>query len=577
MKRIFSAVCALIMLILCFTSCSVTGNGTDTTDAVTSDQSEKSDTDATEPQKPEEISLEDLTKFSIVRPQRSSVDLINAMRSIHGKIKELYGADLNVCDDFYREDDPNFPMGEYEIVLGNSDRPETKALLSELRYGDYGYRLSGNRLVIAGHTDDTTLKAIEKFIEDFLTSKRDDGKFFAGEPYVFTDEYTFDELKLNGVAINEYTIVYARGSSAGKTAAETLYRSVIDLSGYVMPLSTEASSEGHNILIGDAQSVTDAMRAERDSFISSSTAAQEPNRFYIAFDGKDIWIYSESTAGLCAAVQKLLSSVKVEGSCGTLSVEGKRVEAFGNDEKFSVMSFNILTSAPDEARKNRVITMILKYMPDTFGVQEASPNWMRIFKNSDLMKYYDYVGVGRNGGDVGEYSAVFYRKDKFKLLGSGTKWLSPTPDTPNTKYDDSSYPRIMTYALLEDKATGKQLLHVNTHLEHTSSAPREKQIKVLLREVAKLGNYATIITGDFNDQRTSNVYSAVTGAGYLDAAKAAEVPDTGITFPKSEKVLDYVFFTPTSIYAKSFRVCSEKIDGELPSDHYPVFCEYCIY
>ena len=84
------------MLILCFTSCSVTGNGTDTTDAVTSDQSEKIDTDATEPQKPEEISSEDLTKFSIVRPQRSSVDLINAMRSIHGKIKELYGADLNV-------------------------------------------------------------------------------------------------------------------------------------------------------------------------------------------------------------------------------------------------------------------------------------------------------------------------------------------------------------------------------------------------------------------------------------------------------------------------------------------------
>ena len=484
---------------------------------------------------------------------------------------------ISTSDDFYREDDPNFPMGEYEIVLGNSDRPETKALLSELRYGDYGYRLSGNRLVIAGHTDDTTLKAIEKFIEDFLTSKRDDGKFFAGEPYVFTDEYTFDELKLNGVAINEYTVVYARGSSAGKTAADTLYRSVIDLSGYVMPLSTEASSEGHNILIGDAQSVTDAMRAERDSFISSSTAAQEPNRFYLAFDGKDIWIYSESMAGLCAAVQKLVSSVKVDGSCGTLSVEGKRVEAFGNEEKLSVMSFNILTSAPDEARKNRVITMILKYMPDTFGVQEASPTWMSIFKNSDLMKYYGYVGVGRNGGNVGEYSAVFYKKDKFKLIDSGTKWLSSTPDTPNTKYDDSSYPRIMTYALLEDKATGKQLLHVNTHLEHTSSAPREKQIKVLLREVAKLGNYATIITGDFNDQRTSNVYSAVTGAGYLDAAKAAEVPDTGITFPKSEKVLDYVFFTPTSIYAKSFRVCSEKIDGELPSDHYPVFCEYCIY
>ena len=98
-----------------------------------------------------------------------------------------------------------------------------------------------------------------------------------------------------------------------------------------------------------------------------------------------------------------------------------------------------------------------------------------------------------------------------------------------------------------------------------------------MKEAAKLGRYPTVVTGDFNDQRNSGVYNTITGQGYLDAALTAEKPDNGITFPKSSKVLDYVFYTPNAVYAKSFRVCSDKINGSYPSDHYPVFCEYCVY
>lgn len=566
------------MLAFCFASCNTqTGDGEGSA-TTTEPSGTTTDAGSAGPEKPTGISLEELSKFSIVRSASASSEMVAAMREFQKKIKELYGVDLKVTDDFYREGDPAFPMGEYEIVLGDCDRPETKELLSELRYKDYGYRMSGGRLVITGHTEDSSLKAIEKFTESFLSEKRDDGNFFTGEPFVFEDTYACKELSLNGTPVKDYSIVYKSTDSAGKSAAETLYWAIIDISGYVPEMTAKAPEGGKKLIsIGNAPTVTEAMKTARDSFIAASAEASEPNKYYIASVENGIWISADSLAGLCAAVQRMMSSAKAEGGLTSISVEGESVASFGNDEKFTVMSFNILTTAPDAARINRVVNMILSHMPDTVGVQEASPTWMGHLKKSDLMKYYNYVGVGRNGGDVGEYSAIFYKKDKFKLIDSGTKWLSSTPDEPNTKYADSSYPRIMTYALLEDKATGKQVLHINTHLEHTSSAPREKQIKVLMNEAAKLGRYPTVVTGDFNDQRNSGVYNTITGKGYFDAGKTAEKPDTGITFPKSSKVLDYVFYTPNSIYAKSFSICSEQIDGALPSDHYPVLCEYCIY
>lgn len=580
MKRLISAILALVMLAFCFASCTAAGKGDGGT--TTGGQEDKtptdSDTDTSEPPMPEGIGIEELPEFTIVRPTGASAGFIDAMRGFQEKIKELYGVSLKVKDDFYREGDPMFPMGEFEIVLGISDRPETKEFLSELRYGDYGYRLFGNRLVIAGHSEETSLKAVEKFTTDFLSAKRDDGKFFTGDPYVFADKYACDGMTLNGTPIRDYTIIYDKSSVNGKTAAEALYWAVIDASGYVLDIVTKApEGNGKLIEIGNAPGVTEARKAARDNFIASGAEASNPNKYYIAATENGIWISADSLAGLCAAVRKLMASAKTEGAVTAIGVEGERVGTFGDEGLFTVMSFNILTTAPDAARAARVVTMILNNMPDTVGLQEASPNWMNILKASDLMKYYDYVGVGRNGGNEGEYSAIFYKKDKFRLIDSGTKWLSATPDTPNTKYDDSSYPRIMTYAVLEDKATGKQILHINTHLEHTKSAPREKQIKVLMKEAAKLGRYPTVVTGDFNDKRNSGVYNTITGQGYLDAALTAEKPDSGITFPKSDKVLDYVFYTPNAVYAKSFRVCSDKIDGAYPSDHYPVFCEYCVY
>ena len=68
------------------------------------------------------------------------------------------------------------------------------------------------------------------------------------------------------------------------------------------------------------------------------------------------------------------------------------------------MSFNVYCANLTNERVDRVLDIVEKYLPDTFGVQEATLNWMRIFHNK-LGHIYKYVGVGRDGEARGEYRA----------------------------------------------------------------------------------------------------------------------------------------------------------------------------
>ena len=54
-----------------------------------------------------------------------------------------------------------------EILIGNTNRPETKAFLKTLKPNEYGYAVIGNKLVIAGWADYTSAMAIDAFMEDY--------------------------------------------------------------------------------------------------------------------------------------------------------------------------------------------------------------------------------------------------------------------------------------------------------------------------------------------------------------------------------------------------------------------------
>ena len=233
----------------------------------------------------------------------------------------------------------------------------------------------------------------------------------------------------------------------------------------------------------------------------------------------------------------------------------------------------------EEARilKLSVTQTIVNNLPDTIGVQEASTEWMT-YLNSKLGGLYANVGNGRDGGAAGEHCAIFYRKDRFELIETGTKWLSDTPDTVS-KYSESTLNRILTYAILLEKSSNTKILYVNTHLEHGKAVEaRDKQIKIVMEFLKGYTQYPIVLTGDFNSSQTTDVYKLVTAtlADSSQIAKTAEIFHTFHKYGVSSSYLDYIFVTKQSIAVSHYRVVVEPANGMLPSDHYPLLIKYSI-
>ncbi|MBQ8187800.1 MAG: endonuclease/exonuclease/phosphatase family protein, partial [Clostridia bacterium] len=254
--------------------------------------------------------------------------------------------------------------------------------------------------------------------------------------------------------------------------------------------------------------------------------------------------------------------------------DGYREAIDTEPDTLKAMSFNVLYKDA-AARSGRVIEIIRNYSPDTFGVQEASPTWMTKLRGN-LRDEYDYVGFGRDGGNQGEYNAIFYKKDVFDLIDSGTKYLSDTPDR-KSKVPESSLNRIYTYALLETKSDGEQILFVNTHFDHTNDIARTKQAKVLADFLKANAQYPIVLSGDFNTAAGTTAYEEILNGGVENSMDLAQTKETGATYTnygKSKSVIDFIFVNEEDIFVESYRVCGEKIDGEYPSDHHPVLIEY---
>ena len=162
------------------------------------------------------------------------------------------------------------------------------------------------------------------------------------------------------------------------------------------------------------------------------------------------------------------------------------VQGFEQKEESSmrIMSFNIrCTNVGKDSWEDRigiVSQTMLDSEADSIGVQEATPEWMATLKET-VGEKYSFVGVGRDdGANEGEYSAIFYLKDKYKVVESDTFWLSETPDKPSFGWD-AACRRVCTWAILEDLQTGKQYLHMNTHFDHVGVSARANSVEMIMR------------------------------------------------------------------------------------------------
>ena len=213
---------------------------------------------------------------------------------------------------------------------------------------------------------------------------------------------------------------------------------------------------------------------------------------------------------------------------------------------------------------------------DSIGVQEANLRWMLYLR--EHLNGYESVGVSRgNGKNRGEFSAIFYQKEKYDLLDSGTFWLSKTPDVPGSSDWGSANIRICTWAILQNKETKQTYAHFNTHLDHVSDNARTNQIQVLLERMTQIaGELPVILTGDCNAETDSDMYRAAARA-LQDSRLTAAVTDDKGTFHSygviEPKLIDYIFVSE-SVSPLVYHVIDDKLNDAYLSDHYGIYLDF---
>ena len=233
--------------------------------------------------------------------------------------------------------------------------------------------------------------------------------------------------------------------------------------------------------------------------------------------------------------------------------------------------------------KNRgkfAVAAFENYEPDSFGVQEATKEWLSILDEA-LGEKYSRVGEPRDDSSNTEYSAVYYRSDKYELLDSGTIWLSKTPEVFASKSFLASMPRICTWATLKNKETGFVYTHVNTHLDFLLEHTREKQAEVLLSKIEELSSRGPLVcTGDFNADKKDKTYSKMTAA-LDDSRLLAKETEDGKTYHNYGRgdvlhngAIDFIFVTKET-EVERYKIIDDTVDNMYISDHYGIMSDIC--
>jgi len=257
------------------------------------------------------------------------------------------------------------------------------------------------------------------------------------------------------------------------------------------------------------------------------------------------------------------------------------------------------------AKRCQVICDQVNFMsPDVFGAQEVLHGQLL-----DMLKCldgYDYIGVGRDDGNMGgEYACILYKTDRVRLLDQGNFWLSETPDRPGLGWDAACV-RICTWGKFagQTDTNDEAFYFFNLHMDHVGVMARREGAKLIVRKIREIAQGAPlIVTGDFNVDQKDEIYSIFTESGLLKdsyMASRLKFAENG-TFNSfdadlyTESRIDHIFVSPetkvdsygvlTNCYWLPKEESLDQLKGHdapqqinfskysrrLPSDHYPVF------
>ena len=251
-------------------------------------------------------------------------------------------------------------------------------------------------------------------------------------------------------------------------------------------------------------------------------------------------------------------------------------------EPVELITYNIRLNTPVDGihswpyRKDHVAALFRFHRADIFCVQEALPD--QVDDLAAAFPDFSYEGVGRDDGiREGEFSAIFYDRERFGKKEGGTFWLSETPGQCSFGWD-AACRRICTWLKLVEKNTGRMLFIFNTHFDHVGVEARKNSASLILRKIKEISGNTdpVVLCGDLNLPPDSEPISIISER-LNDAYRVTRQPPYGsaATFhgftyddPPRDRI-DYVFVS-NDVSVLRYGALTDSRDRAFFSDHLPV-------
>lgn len=476
-------------------------------------------------------------KYTVIKYAAEPDDVtFTAVKKLRDKIKEYTGTMPSLKPDYSSEANPA-DSSTYEILIGETNYSESLQVLENLNYGDYKITTVGNKIVIAAFSGNEISRAVNYIVSTMFKEKDDQGNYkLEVKDYEYHASRHINSVTINGHDLKEYSLVYGTvgtDDDYNRTNAEILRKAFSEKAGYVLPIimDTDKCETPRKIYIGS-----------RFTGLPDSVdlGTVRPLNFVCKTINEDFYIMGGGLLSNQLAASKFVSEflytrpadgkVNITDMTTTLELVSECPLTAGAE--FRVMTYNIMAQwsgwggdyMPVEQRFEAFASIMDVYSPDVVGLQEVSEQW----SNKILAEYgseYAYIYQKTPDGKYINLSTIIYKKDKFNVVDKGLQYFS---------FNGPNQIRLVTWAIFEDKATGKQFAFFNTHWKFQEADGTNKERESHSKENAVIINnvmaahpnvkYA-FSTADYNTVLTHqyciNFLKEANLVNSLDIAKAA--------------------------------------------------------
>lgn len=476
------------------------------------------------------ISAEGKTDYTIWYEESLNCDtsVMRQIERVRTIIKDKTDAIISCSSD--RNYVKSIDSGQPAILVGRTAFSETEVIDNYwLKTDDFFVGTVENKIMIYGTTQKACSKALDYFCEVLEEQEAKDKTltFSAEHEMQSSDSYEINSIDCMGTQLSRYCIVYPDSPTTDEKFFAYIFRYYL-LRNYGYNLEIVSDDEDDNeyeILIGNT---------------ARTTQKPQEGQFVVSAGNNKLQLFATDMQSYESMYQYITKDLLKQADGGDHIISegftyvGDKVQTLEAGTQFAAeslgdvrfMFYNVYgykaQCGPIDERQNLQEQLIKTYMPDVLAFQEYSGNYHSTFTYRLRKSGYSEVEVLAG---VKNYTPLFYRKDRLKVVDSGYLLY----DGPN---DNNS--KSVTWAVFEVLESGKQFIAMSTHFMYNQSGidanaariSNAEEAAALIAELRSNDDYKKLpilFGGDLNCNMKSEPIEKLTESGLLNAWESAEV------------------------------------------------------